>query len=181
MSLNPIRHERKVNTDFVCLQTQERGGILSISSSGIWIAEYARNPSGAKPLGIQLNDIEHINLCREYNPQRLRNTDFKCGIVGIGEGQYETDWLYLVGEVMPGDQAYVGPSGTITNFSGFGSQKVGYFTSVLIIDPHLVVFRGLGFSVSFMDTITKQIVTENDPRNMICIPSPGFIGVNINV
>jgi hypothetical protein len=174
-------HERKVNTDFVCLQTQERGGILSIATSGgLTFAEYALNPSGARPLGIQLNDIENINLTREYDPRRLRKTDFPCGTVGAGLGQYETDWLFLIGTVNPGDKAYVGPSGTITNSTSFGGDVIGFFTSVLNSEPHLVVFRGLGLTFSVMDNVTKRVVIENDPNNMICLPSPGFIGVKIN-
>lgn len=180
MSLREI-NQRKVNTDFVCLQTQERGGILSVATSGgLTFAEYAVEPSGKKPLGLQLNDIEHINLYREYDPRRIRRTDMPCGTVGIGQGQYQTDWLHLIGVVNAGDRAYVGPSGTVTNYSGFGSAEIGFFTSVLKADPHFIVFRGLGFTTSYMDCVTKQVVVENDPANMICLPSPGFINVNIN-
>ena len=172
---------RKVNTDYTCLQTQERGGILSIATSGgFTYAEYAVDPSGARPLGIQLNDIEFMDLTREYDRRSTRRTDFPCGVVGAGQGHIETDWLYLIGTVKAGDSAYVGPSGTITNYSALGGTRIGFFTSVLKSDPHLVTFKGLGLTYSYMDNITKQVVTENDPADMICISTPGYIKIRVN-
>jgi hypothetical protein len=182
MSLKPIREELEVNVDYVCPWTQERGGILSFgSASGINIVEYAADPSGRRPLGVQLNDIEHVNLSREYHPQRIRNIDLPFGTAGTAtEGDFETDWIHLVGTVSPGDTAYVGPSGTFTNSSAFGSASVGRFVGPLKSDPHTVTYRGLGFSRQFIDPTTKLPVWENNPADRILIATPGFIKVHIN-
>lgn len=184
MSLKPTRQTEQVNTDFICPWTQERGGCLSLAfSSGMWIAQYATNPSGVFPMGIQLNDIEHMNLT--LHPHRTflgYTTDVPCSIVGIGEqGDFITDWLYLVGSINPGDAAYVGPSGTFTNSSGFGGRQIGEFRSALSADPHTVTFRGLGFSRQYVDTATKQIVYENSPANKQYVVTPGFAKIRVNI
>jgi len=182
MSLRPLRHEAQVNVDFICPWTQERGGIASFgAASGVTIAEYAADPSGRKPIGIQLNDIEHVNLSRQYHPQRIRNIDVPCGTVGVAmEGDFETDWVHLIGSVFPGDKAYVGPSGTVTNSNSFGGVHIGHFLSALESKPHTVVYRGLGFSRQLVDPITKAIVWENNPDDSVLIATPGFIKVHIN-
>lgn len=182
MALNPIRQELEVNIDYITPWTQERGGILSFGvASGMIIVEYAANPTGRIPIGIQLNDIEYINYSREYSPQRIRNTDVPCGTAGVGmEGDFETDWVHLIGAVLPGDLAYAGPSGTFTNSDSFGGARVGHFISSLKSNPHTVVYRGLGFSRQLVDPCTKQIVWENNPADSTLIATPGFIRVHLN-
>jgi len=171
-----------MNIDNVCPWTQERGGILSFgSASGITIVEYAANPSGRRPLGVQMNDIEHVNFSREYHPQRIRNTDIPFGTAGAAtEGDFETDWVHLIGSASPGDAAYAGPSGTFTNSASFGGVRVGHFTSSLKNDPHTVTYRGLGFSRQFVHPVSKLIVWENNPADRVLIATPGFIRVHIN-
>jgi hypothetical protein len=186
MSLRPIRQTEQVNIDFICPHTQERGGCLSFASaSGIDFAEYSANPSGSFVLGIQLNDIEWMNLSRQYHRTFSRNgisTDVPFGTVGIGvQGDWVTDWLYLIGSPTPGDVVYAGPSGTFTNSSDFGAIKIGTFIGPLEENPHLVCYRGLGFSREYVDPYTKTVVTENDPNDRILIPSPGFIKIRIDV
>jgi len=182
MSLRPFREELEVNVDYVTPWTQERGGILCFgSASGITIVEYAADPSGRKPIGVQLNDIEHVNFSREFHPQRIRNTDIPFGTAGTAmEGDFETDWVHLVGSVSPGDSAYVGPSGTFTNSTVFGGARVGHFTSSLKPDPHTVTYRGLGFSRQFIDPVSKQLIWENNPADRVLIATPGFIRVHLN-
>lgn len=186
MSLKPIRETQQVNVDFFTPWTQERGGCLVIgSASGMYFAEYAFNPSGKKPLGIQLNDVEWMNLSRQfYRTYRGIGimTDVPCSTLGIGtEGDFETDWIYLIGTVFNGDTAYIGPSGTFTNSSSFGGEIVGQFLGSLKVDPHVVVMRGLGFSREYMDSCTKQIVWENNPADRTLVCSPGFIKVRIDI
>jgi hypothetical protein len=180
--LRPFRQVESLNIDFMCPFTQERGGFLSIgSASGMIIAEYAVNPSGAIPLGLQYNDIEFIDYSRQIDPQRLRATDDPCGIVGIiTQGDFETDWVHLVGSVNTGDPAYVGPSGTITNSSSFGGYQIGKFLSQLKSDPHLVTFRGLGFSFAVMNKVTNQPLWTNNPADRVFVAVDGFIKVRID-
>jgi hypothetical protein len=186
MSLKSLRQTEQVNIDFITPWTQERGGCLSFASaSGMVFVEYARNPSGVVPLGLQLNDIEWMNLARQYHRTFTGigvMTDVPCGIVGIAvQGDFITDWLYLVGTVMPGDVAYVGPSGTFTNDSTFGSARIGKFIGALDPEPHTVTWRGLGFSRQYMDPCTKEIVWENNPADKIDIATPGYIKIRIDM
>lgn len=184
MSLKPLRQTEQVNIDFICPWTQERGGCLSLGSvSGMTVAQYAASASGVFPMGIQLNDIEYMNLAMQPHRTFLGyTTDMPCGIVGIAvQGDFLTDWLYLVGPIFPGDNAYVGPSGTFTNSSSFGSHKIGEFRSGLIVDSHTVTFRGLGFSRQYMDPLTKIVIWENNPADRIHIGTPGFAKIRVNI
>lgn len=185
MSLKPLRQTEQVNIDFISPWTQERGGCLSIAqASGMYFAEYAYDPSGVFPMGIQLNDIEWMNLARQphrtFRPGAM--TDVPCGIVGIAtQGDFVTDWLHLVGTVSRGDTAYVGPSGTFTNVSTLGGPAIGKFIGPLEPDPHTVVFRGLGFSRQYMDPCDKQIKWENNPSDRIDVLSPGYIKIRVDI
>lgn len=180
--LKPLRQQEQVNVDYICPYTQEAGGILSYgSASGMFFAEYAINPSGARPIGIQLNDVENVNFSREFFPQYLRTTEVPCGIVGIGtQGDYVTDWIHVVGTVFVGDDAYAGPSGLFTNSASFGGARVGKFLSPLKPNPHLVTMRGLGFSREFVDPITKQVIFENNPADRMLVQSDGTIKIRID-
>lgn len=186
MSLKPLRQTEQVNVDFISPWTQERGGCLSLASaSGMYFAEYAHNPSGVVPLGLQLNDIEWMNLARQYHrtfSHPAATTDVPCGTVGIAvQGDFITDWIHLIGTVMPGDAAYVGPSGTFTNSQSFGGLRIGKFIGALDSDPHSVTFRGMGFSRQYVDPCTKQIVWENNPADRIEIATPGYIKIRVDM
>jgi len=184
MSLLPARQTEQVNIDFITPFTQERGGCLSLGSlSGMTIVQYAYDPTDVIPFGIQLNDVEWMNLGRQYHRTYRGNgvmTDVPCSIVGVGiEGDWITDWLHIVGELMPGMDAYVGPSGTFTNDPSFGTLKIGEFRSVLKADPHIVVMRGLGFSREYMDPCTKEIVWENNPADQVKVITPGYAKIRV--
>lgn len=186
MSLRPLRQTEQVNIDFISPWTQERGGCLTLATaSGCTFAQYAADPSGVFPMGIQLNDIEWMNLARQYHrtfSHPAAMTDVPCGTVGIGvQGDFITDWLHLTGTPMPGDSVYVGPSGTFTDTDSFGGKRIGRFLSVLDPKPHTVVFRGLGFSRQYIDTCTKQLVWENDPADRVEIATPGFIKIRVDI
>lgn len=180
--LKPLRQQEQVNVDYICPYTQEAGGILSYAyASGVWFAEYAINASGAVPIGIQLNDIEHVNFSREVHPQRLRTTEVPCGIVGIGvQGDFITDWVYIIGTVYVGDAAYMGPSGLFTNSVSFSGARVGKFLGPLQSSPHVVTMRGKGSSREYVDPVTKQIVVENDPADRWLVLSDGTIKIRID-
>ena len=186
MSLQPLRQTEQVNIDFITPWTQERGGCLSIvQASGMHFAEYAANPSGLFPMGIQLNDIEWMNLARQYHrtyAHPAATTDVPCGVVGIAtQGDFITDWVHIVGTVMPGDPAYSGPSGTFTNSAAHGGPKIGKFIGVLKPDPHTVTWRGLGFSRQFIDPCDKQLKWENNPADRIEVVTPGYIKIRVDI
>jgi len=182
MALRPFRQVEDIDEgEFPVLATSERGGILSFASaSGLTFLEYARNPSGVIPLGIQLNDVEWLNY--EYQPfPHARDVRVPYDIPKVAtQGLFETDWLYIVGPIYAGMPAYLGPSGTITNLSSFGSYKVGKFMGPLIDDPHMVVFAGLGFSRTYQEYQTHNIVTENNPNDQVHVITPGYARVRID-
>lgn len=176
--LRGARQLGSLNNDFVCPFTQERGGILSFSNpSGFLFLAYAVDPVGAIPLGVQYNDIEYMDLSRQFPTWHLRETDQPCGIVGaLTDGDVETDWLYIIGTLTTGDKAYVGPSGTITNHAALGGHHIGKFLSPLTAKPHNVVFSGLGFRSTYMQN--QVIVSEN--QDIVFVNSPGFARVHVS-
>jgi hypothetical protein len=178
--LRPLRQIDSLNTAYVTPWTQERGGVLSYgSASGVTIVEYAANPSGAKVVGIQHNDVEHLNLTYEPHPSRVREVDTPCGTVGIiQQGVFETDWIHLIGSISSGDKAYAGPSGTITNSASFGGTQIGHFLGTLTGSPRLLTYRGLGFTRTAQEG--GVIVTENDPNDRVFVQSDGFARVRID-
>jgi hypothetical protein len=183
MSLLPSRQTQEVNIDFPCPYTQERGGVLTwFAASGITFVQYASNPSGAKAVGIQINDIENVNMTRQPFQQYIRDMDIPFTIVGAAtQGEFLTDWVYPVGIINQGDLMYVGPSGMVTNSAALGGQKIGKFLGVLQDDPHTVTMRGLGFSRQYIDPITKALVMENDPANAINLATPGYIKIRFDI
>lgn len=149
------------------------------SASGVTIVEYAANPSGAIPAGIQHNDVEHLNLTYEYHPWNMREVDTAWATVGIiQQGEVETDWIHLIGTIVSGDPAYVGPSGMITNSVSFGGLQIGHFLSVLTGTPHLVTYRGLGFTRKAQEF--GVITIENDPNDRVLVQSDGFAKIRID-
>jgi hypothetical protein len=182
MALKGIRQVGQIDLTFACVNTSERGGILSmVSISGARLVEYTRNPANGKPLGIQMNDIEWVNYGFQTPPQIRREVGVPGELVGVGiNGEFETDWIYLSGQIFPGSQAYVGPSGMITNIPDFGGHRIGYFRSELTIDPHIVVYAGLGFYREYMQPITHNVVHENNPADQILLATPGYARVCIS-
>jgi len=180
--LKPTRQEVALNNDFVSPDTSERGGLLHHQSvSGVDMARYVADPSGKVPIGFQFHDVEYIDYSRQYDPRRLRETVSPCEIVAIfTEGELETDWIHAVGTPVPGGPAYAGPSGTITDSAAYGGTQIGYFLGPLKRDRHLLVYRGLGFTTSYQECGTHNIVTENNPDDRVFVISDGYIRVRIN-
>ena len=182
MSLRPVRDVNKVDLNFGCPNTCERGGLLStMSISGVTVVQYAKNPTDGQPIGILLNDIEWVNYGYQTPPQYKREVGVPGELIGIAiDGLFETDWIFLSGQIYPGTPAYAGPSGMITNTADFGGKKVGFFYSQLIEDPHVVVYAGLGFYRHYMEPRTHNIIDENNPADQIKIATPGYAKVYIS-
>lgn len=79
MALRGDRHEFQTNIQFFSDAVMERGGIVSAKTSGsgaamdqgVHVAEYKANPSGAKPVGLLLNDVVNNDLTRvKLNPYK---------------------------------------------------------------------------------------------------------------
>jgi hypothetical protein len=179
--LKPLRQQDALNIDFCGFDTSDRGGILHITSvSGMDLARYVDDPSGMVPLGFQFNDIEYIDRTRQPDPRRNREVADPFEVVGIfTDGDAETDWVHLLGSPTRGAPAYAGPSGTVTDSASFGGAQIGVFLGPLNPNPHLVTYRGRGFTTSFQEPCTHNIIVDNDPEDRVLVLSDGSIRVRI--
>lgn len=181
--LKPFRQQDALNLDFCTPDTSERGGLLHhVNVSGVDVVRYVANPSGLIPLGFQFNDVEYIDHTRQIDPRRNRAVDTPWTTVGVlTNGDVETDWVHVTGTPIPGSPAYAGPSGTVTDSPDFGGVRIGYFKSVLKRNPHLVIYRGKGFTTTYQDCYSKKIVTDNNPLDQVLVLSDGCIKVRIDL
>jgi hypothetical protein len=95
------------------------------------------------------------------------------------DGDVETDWVHLLGSPQRGSPAYAGPSGMVTDSASFGGAQIGIFLGPLKPDPHLVIYRGRGFTTSFQEPCTHAIIVDNDPADQVLVQSDGCIKVRI--
>lgn len=179
--LKPLRQQAALNVDFCGFDTSDRGGILHlVTASGIDLARYVADPSGQTMLGFQLNDIEYIDYTRQIDPSRNREVTNPFEIVNIlQDGDIETDWVHLIGSPVRGAPAYAGPSGMVTDSASFGGAQIGIFLGTLNADPHLVTYRGRGFTTSYQERCTHNIVVDNDPADRVLVLSDGSIKVRM--
>ena len=183
MSLKPLRQEIQYDLSWITPWTQEMGGLLTFhTASGTTFVQYSHEASGVIPVGIQINDVEHVDYTREVPPQVLRRSSVVCDVVGIcNRGEFITDWIHLIGSVLPGDAMYVGPSGTFTNSATFGGSRVGKFIGTLKSDAHVVTMRGLGSSRQYIDPCDLNLYYENNPAHRTLVVTPGYIKVKIEL
>lgn len=196
MALGPNIIQRDLNLSFVKDKAGERGGIVSwVKHSGVQVAGYAVNPVGAKPLGIQLNDVEYMDLSRHWHPatdRGMRRVDRPGTTVGLSRvGQFDTNFIHPDSLPYSGKKAYLGPSGLITDNISFGGEEIGYFLSSLN-DPNTaglprtqdrIVIYGGGYSRSQVfikyPFDLPRITSQGDPE--VSIMSPGWARVGLNI
>ena len=148
MALKPDRIELLTDVSFFMNTVAERGGVASVSTatSGVGISmddanavvEYAANPSGAKPVGVLLNDVVDYDLTRQHI-NWYRDEMQKGGKVTLlRNGQVTTN--QLVAGITPGAgaDAYVGASGLIGT-SSTDAVKIGQFLSSVDTDGYAKV------------------------------------------
>lgn len=169
---------KHINCDYASYDTAQRGGILTYASiSGIDTARYHDNGYDLVPLGIQLQDVEYLPRNRN-----LKDVIGQFEIMDIlRKGQIVTNWILKVGIIAPGDTAFVGPSGLITNDSSFGGDVIGKFMTFFVPKIETLTYRGLGIRRTYQDPITKEIIFENDSRDVINITSTGYAKVSIDI
>ena len=74
MALKPDRVELLTDISFFMNTTATRGGVVSAVTAGSGVSmddanavvAYATNPSGAKPIGVLLNDVVNLDLTRQH-------------------------------------------------------------------------------------------------------------------
>jgi hypothetical protein len=134
MALKADRIELLTDISFFMNTTAERGGVVSAVTSGSGVAmddansvvAYAATVSGAKPLGVLLNDVVNYDLTRQHINWHRDEVQVGGKVVLLRQGQVTTNML--VGGTTPaaGVDAYVGVSGLVGT-SSTNSVKIGQF------------------------------------------------------
>jgi hypothetical protein len=125
--------------DFFMNEVAERGGIASFSTAGSGaamdqaqqLATYAANPSGAKPIGILMNDMVSVDLTRQkLNPYK---DEVQIGgkVTLWDKGEVVTNMIQPGITVTVGQTAYLHASGYVsnTNHLDHSNNVVGRFMS----------------------------------------------------
>jgi len=136
MALKPDRIETVTDVSFFMNSTAERGGVATISTGGSGVAmddasavvAYAADPSGAKPVGVLLNDVVNLDLTRQHINWHKDEVQQGGKVTLLQVGQVTTD--QVSGTPAAGDVAYVAASGLIGNDSDSGNNaQIGRFLS----------------------------------------------------
>jgi hypothetical protein len=120
MALKPDRVELQTDVSFFMNTTATRGGVASVSTGGSGVAmddasavvAYAASTSGAKPVGVLLNDVVNLDLTRQHINWHKDEVQVGGKVTLLQVGQVTTNMV--VGTPSAGAVAYVGASG---NFS----------------------------------------------------------------
>lgn len=138
MALKPDRVELLTDVSFFMNTVAERGGVASVNTAttgvgvsmddGNAVVEYAAVASGAKPVGVLLNDVVDLDLTRQHINWHKDETQVGGKVTLLRQGQVTTN--RLVAGITPnaGTDAYVGASGLIGT-SSTNAVKIGQFLS----------------------------------------------------
>lgn len=136
MALKSDRIELLTDISFFMTTTAERGGVVSAVTSGSGVSmddanavvAYAANASGAKPLGVLLNDVVDLDLTRQHINWHKDEIQVGGKVTVLRQGQVTTN--KLVSGITPsaGTPAYVGSSGLIGT-SSTNAVQIGSFLS----------------------------------------------------
>jgi len=109
--------------DFFLNEVAERGGIVSISTVGsgaatdqsVQLATYSASPSGARPIGLLMNDMVNLDLTRQ-RLNEYKDEVQKGGKVTIWEkGEVTTNLIQPGITITAGQTAYLHASGYLSN------------------------------------------------------------------
>ena len=144
MALKPDRIELLTDVSFFMNSTAERGGVASVVTGGSGISmddaaavvSYASVASGAKPVGVLLNDVVNIDLTRQHINWHKDEVQVGGKVVLLRQGQVTTN--KVTGTPAAGVDAYVGASGLIGT-SSTNAVKIGQFLSATDADGYAKV------------------------------------------
>lgn len=136
MALKPDRIELMTDISFFMNTTATRGGVASVVTGGSGVAMddasavvgYAASVSGAKPVGVLLNDVVDLDLTRQHINWHRDEVQVGGKVTVLRQGQVTTDMLVAGITPTAGVDAYVGASGLIGT-SSTNAVKVGTFLS----------------------------------------------------
>ena len=151
MALKPDRIETQTDVSFFMNSTATRGGIASISTGGSGVAmddagavvAYATAGSGAKPVGVLLNDVVNLDLTRQHINWHKDEVQQGGKVSLLQIGQVTTD--RVTGAIAAGSPAFVGASGLFTATaptdidSELAQHRVGTFLSSRDSDGYVKV------------------------------------------
>ena len=139
MALKPDRIELLTDISFFMNTIAERGGVACVVTGGSGIAmddanavvSYAAVASGAKPVGVLLNDVVNIDLTRQHINWHRDEIQLGGKVTLLRQGQVSTN--RVTGSPSAGVDAYVGASGLIGT-SSTNAVKIGQFLSAVDSD-----------------------------------------------
>jgi hypothetical protein len=148
MALKPDRIELLTDVSFFMNTTAERGGVVSAvtATSGVGVSmddgnavvAYAALASGAKPVGVLLNDVVNLDLTRQHINWHKDETQVGGKVTLLRQGQVTTNLLVADTTPSAGADAYVGASGYIGT-SATNAVKIGQFLSAKDTDGYAKV------------------------------------------
>jgi hypothetical protein len=148
MALKPDRVELLTDVSFFMNTTAERGGVVSVvtATSGVGVSmddanavvAYAAVASGAKPVGLLLNDVVNLDLTRQHINWHKDETQVGGKVTVLRVGQVTTNMLVAAITPSAGADAYVGASGLIGT-SSTNAVKIGQFLSAKDTDGYVKV------------------------------------------
>jgi hypothetical protein len=148
MALKPDRIELLTDVSFFMSTTAERGGVASVvtATSGVGVSmddgnavvAYAAVASGAKPVGVLLNDVVNLDLTRQHINWHKDETQVGGKVTLLRQGQVTTNQLVAGTTPSAGADAYVGVSGLIGT-SSTNAVKIGQFLSAKDADGYAKV------------------------------------------
>ena len=137
MALKPDRIELLTDVSFFMSTTGTRGGVVSLSTSttGVGVAmddanavvAYSSDPSGAKPIGLLLNDVVDLDLTRQHINWHKDEVQKGGKVTVLRNGQVTTN--NLDGSPAAGATAYLHSGGNLSDTQLTGAPAVGQFLS----------------------------------------------------
>ena len=122
MALKPDRIETQTDVSFFMSTTAERGGVVSVTGSiggsgvsmddGSAVVAYNSAASGARPVGVLLNDVVNLDLTRQHINFMKDEVQVGGKVTLLQVGQVTTD--KVTGTPKAGDVAYLGASGVFS-------------------------------------------------------------------
>lgn len=147
MALKSDRIELLTDISFFMTTVAERGGVVSAtatSGSGVSmddanaVVAYAAAASGAKPVGVLMNDVVSYDLTRQHINWHKDEVPVGAKVAVLRQGQVTTNML--VSGITPtvGTPAYVGANGLIGT-SSTNAVQIGSFLSAKDADGYAKV------------------------------------------
>lgn len=141
MALKPDRIELLTDVSFFMNTTAERGGVVSVVTGGSGVSmddagavvAYAAVASGAKPVGVLLNDVVNLDLTRQHINWHKDEVQLGGKVTLLRQGQVTTN--RVTGSPAAGADAYVGVSGLVGT-SSTNAVKIGQFLSTTDSDGY---------------------------------------------